>query len=1514
MPSMFSRRRGSVNQISSAPPTTSAAAIAASSAFLKNSASTTSLSSAAAAAALRSHTTSPEPIANIQTKRMQRRGSVSSIGSGSIMSARAGMTSPRPGMAMMERRGSQSSMTERTFRSPSPANTPSSRKARAVPAAADAPPLPKNTGPGRRSASVEPSVQRVTSPTPRAGRGASVDRFAGRVASLPQLPEHQLERKGSVNFSRPISPPPASPTTVPSIKKAPGSRVTSPPQTNGSPRTNGSARPHSSLGFTRNEVSGIQSDLRNVADKPVAKKKKTVVAKEGEQPAAGTMVRGPTGAAVNGTASRPMSPLVVNRNATASPGPSATAANGASSRPMSPPVVNRNAAASPAPSVNTTPTTKKKKPTAATVDAAVQPPPKNPARALSPTPVKSALNKKPSVVREDPEAEQNAESRTPRARPASAAGMRQTPETYARNVNRPASAAGMRSSSMMTTSTGPALSYLAPDSPRVRASSLEVPRAHFSKDIVDANGVRHAPPPRSSSPFKSALKHSPSSSIRTNSPAAYNTSPRPPLSETSDTTSITSQDGVKPGKKKKNVRVSFDGDVAGAGQETQRPPQPVAFSPRRSLSPAFNDENDDMMQPRPALPTFGSVRSASSPARSQTASSPATTKTALPANGSASNDHAVGAVLANDHSTKKASMQDTDAPLPSQVTSVDGSGYDSEASHYSEDEESAAAATPAAVVPETTTVTPSATESVTTSATAPTATSTTTSTDTASQPIVADIMIPDISVLPATPGVEDVNGHPLESSARAKAYTVPGGWGESETERIAEHDVSPIDIDEEYHGNSPRLDVIEESEDDSDAFSDAAEDPSGFDGGFASLDAIVHSPISPVTKSKRVVPDSPTAKVAPRTAEEPTEEVSPRDWTQATAYWSSLSKQHKEQIEQQAAAREEAVVPVVEEPKAKKKKPKAAVVAPTEVASSPVPANRKPKAHVATQKTGETLTTSQPPSMRKSMRDSNQGVPVAATAEQPTQMRKSMRGTDSPRTSGAMRGSMRDGSGPSPRQRPVSMIQQGRAAPQQSPARPVSSGGRIAASAAARGPQPAPPAPSAYMKMPQDDSDSESSFKKKRRPSTSTIDSMGKVNMRRSMRAGSVDARPQSPTNAPGSSKWSIRSSSPPTNSRATMRQSLRRGSMDDVPTMRGKNSRAAARDSSASRFSVSSFRTSSKPSLAPPPPSQPKASGFRSRFNDSDDEGEAAAPARGRTFASRFADSDDEGDSPTVAQRAIQNEYTPVRGIPRRAGQDDDDSTDLDDSDDNAAARRRPANKRVSKAPVVPSQFDIDKVMEQARRNVAAQTGNSNIGMPEQTTPRKKVTLRAEPETDGPATNGQMSPAGSDLNKRRGLLGSIFGRKRTMSSSTLPQLQSGAATGPPPQMSQPASPATPTRGKLQRKGTGQLSRQSSSATALPTLANQQNQTVSTPVQNHQNWPLPPTIPDSEPKSARPKTSDGAVNMPRTLRDRAPRPVTNRRSYSNDAAVTKADDAVYSERTGKKKRFGKLRKAFGLND
>ena len=90
----------------SAPPPSASASLAASTAFVRNQASDATLSNAAAAAALRSHTSSPTPVGETVTKRMVRRGSASS------------QNSQRP--QGLRRHSSSGSMTERSFRNPSP--------------------------------------------------------------------------------------------------------------------------------------------------------------------------------------------------------------------------------------------------------------------------------------------------------------------------------------------------------------------------------------------------------------------------------------------------------------------------------------------------------------------------------------------------------------------------------------------------------------------------------------------------------------------------------------------------------------------------------------------------------------------------------------------------------------------------------------------------------------------------------------------------------------------------------------------------------------------------------------------------------------------------------------------------------------------------------------------------------------------------------------------------------------------------------------------------------------------------------------------------------------------------------------------------------------------------------------------------------------------------------------------------------------------------------------------------
>ncbi|POS81305.1 hypothetical protein DHEL01_v200281 [Diaporthe helianthi] len=102
--------------VSTASPSAATAAI---SAFTRRESSTASLSAAAAAAALKARPTAPTNVAEVQTKRNTRRSASRSSSAGRSTPD----TSARPG-GQLRRQGSSASMSERTFRSPSPGAQP----------------------------------------------------------------------------------------------------------------------------------------------------------------------------------------------------------------------------------------------------------------------------------------------------------------------------------------------------------------------------------------------------------------------------------------------------------------------------------------------------------------------------------------------------------------------------------------------------------------------------------------------------------------------------------------------------------------------------------------------------------------------------------------------------------------------------------------------------------------------------------------------------------------------------------------------------------------------------------------------------------------------------------------------------------------------------------------------------------------------------------------------------------------------------------------------------------------------------------------------------------------------------------------------------------------------------------------------------------------------------------------------------------------------------------------------
>ncbi|KAK3719967.1 hypothetical protein LTR37_004090 [Vermiconidia calcicola] len=1577
---MFSRRRGSSVTQPVDQSTSSNATAAATQAFIQTSRSMNSLSSAAAAAALRSQTTSPEPVANVQTKRMARRASTSSTGSGN--GARGGL-----GRGGLQRTNSNGSMTKRTFRTPSPA-----RANGTMPPASpgsDVPPIPAIPANARiRASSAEPP-QRITSPTPTAGkRGSSVDRASmpptsssrptKRLSNVAEAEEaERLNNAFSRNFSRPMSPS-QSPVT-----EAPPKKYTHKSDSwfTGPATTSTPARPMTSDGLPPSIIPASTMDVPLAASKPV--KKNRISSSQGSHLARANSTQSRASTSTVDTSyeaadsvmvydpntrtftqkrreqpQQPPSPqdsksaLVYDPN-TRSVVPSAEARRGESGNILT----ARQPEVAPPP----TQTARRPRQVPAPLNTQPAPPPKNPARQsqVSPSPTSPRatgfLQKYPSLVREDPEAEQEAELASPVSN--NRKDVRKTVQTYIT----------------------PAKAYTAPTTTHKRSASLDVPRpegsgargrntsispqrsAHFSQTPILQSG-RHVPPPRDVSPAKSALKHSPASSERGNSPMARFsplwTTAGPP-SETSDETH--SQDGLGSVRKKKSVRVSFDERAQEiAPVNAQSTPQTVA---------ATEDEEDDgMMKPRPALPSFGSIR------KNRVQPEMAEKVTEMPPERhEPSSDRAIGGILRNRLE-----------PSPPEVTSREGTSYVSDDSSDAEVPAVASAATPK----------PAEVGAV----------------NEAAEPRVKDfaeassmeqdventagenLNVPGISLQPPTPGLEDESKRdPMEHQeeqkeenfeARPEArksleLVMPGGWTEevesedkagstpdqpvvepspqtpepttvdrraSTEDSAATQTVTPLSIPP-LQSSPQMLSDISEDSDDSAEFSDAMEDASDFeDGGFASLDAIVKSPtVSPSPAEPRAkmpaAAESPTPKPTPTPAEGTDKSTSkPSDWGEATTYWSKLTRERREQLEREHFSSDDEGPPATATALAKKPRPKKspATGAPTAVVTSTGAPKQTAPWKQSAPSTQQVSTT---PSMRKSMRE--QSGPVATISGG-----RSMRSGGSTMSTDSRQGASTA--------RPQSEYIESRGALQKKSLRPASSTGLPSSSTGPSGPSARPQSSSgptaqetsypalatkrASLQKRQDppqassrvqreishDSDSESSFRKKRRGSSS-MDTQGRYSMKRSMRAGSIDStsapiqRPTSPSNA---GRFSIRSLSPTGSFWGRKKgEPLRPSSIDAGPrtTMRGPP---------AARERGSRLPTSSKPTVTTAPTSKSR---FKSRFADSDDEDEDARPTR--SFRSRFADSDDDEPAP----------LRPVRGIPRQQGRDDGDSTDLSDEDDDPP--RNASGKREKMAlPMVPDPSDVEKAMAAAKRNLGMTDGvvrENNEG-----DTLRKGTLRAQPQDQQGTT--PSSPSTTAIapteRKKKGFMGSILRRNRN-SSSAVPQTgQAGQAQVPAspilatPSSTQgekqeaPSNPSTPTRGKLVRKRSDQPTMRRGDSYLSTAPAASSNTSSPAARKEPENWPLPPAIPETDgaSQSDRPNTSDGVspevIKLAHTMRpDLAPRSKSGQQLNTGNRVRIQAGEEgsepgerspkdIYSRRTGKKKKFSMLRRAFGIDD
>ncbi|KAK3394269.1 hypothetical protein B0H63DRAFT_41670 [Podospora didyma] len=838
-------------------------------------------------------------------------------------------------------------------------------------------------------------------------------------------------------------------------------------------------------------------------------------------------------------------------------------------------------------------------------------------------------------------------------------------------------------------------------------SNSPVRQAHFAP-VQDSLMVKHSPPPRSISPRKSAMK--------INSPSR-GASPSDDTSETSGSYRHREEPTLA---RKKSVRVSFDDEntvVVGEAAPRTQTESPVLLSPQNSnnrrswygsigrnkIPELARLDDDEVMKPRPALPSFGSVRDkkpreltsedderplvrpVTEPSHSPSLpASPAL----VPSNSRVadeskpgtvfylgqSTDHAVGAVLSMEQERQEqarhaANISRFREPLPPVVTSVEGSGYISDSSSSSSSSEFEESRT----FPQVQTQHLAAPDSNKFPSGPPTNGTVMPDSSKVAQENGKghDAMIPTISIsLPSPPIVENKTLGPY-------FVDVPGGFPDDESDpsppesvrsaspvarELNRDDAAQKDINKRAQQTPvriqpPRATIPEpESDSESSIYSDAYEDLSDLDGdGFLSLDAVVESPLQPNPRqivlerepdrqtSTKKIPEAapqlnPEISSATTLAEPQTSEPQENDWEKAKAFWRGLTAEKRAQLEKEAL--EDAGIDgdlegtkPTENPRKKKsierrnseRKALAVHMAQQMIAeqgkrarqekektkSAPDPERKymiEPGTRWLDPDSDAPVTTSAP-AMRTTLRSRPQQQPVVARSDDGPRLRKSMRTSDLGTNVAE----------PLPSMARQSDLHSRHPTPVYSPA-PAPTGTGKARQRATGVKSQSEPASRTLRQIPppikrRDSSDSESSFKRVRPTSAG-----GGFTFRKSMRQTSPTPLP---TGDRASKRFSLRSLSP-TGSPSRQAVESRPVSATTSPHMRH-----SLRDSSTERKSATGMRM---PTFSLTPGGK-KASGkraskssssrFSSRFDNSSDED--VGGARGGGFRSRFEESSDE-------------------------------------------------------------------------------------------------------------------------------------------------------------------------------------------------------------------------------------------------------------------------------------------------
>jgi serine/arginine repetitive matrix protein 2 len=1454
------------------PPQTApspSASLAASKAFVRSRDSNASLSSAAAAAALRSHATSPTFVGETVTKRMVRRGSASSNGSHG---------SQRP--QLVQRRSSSASMTERSFRNSSPA-----------PIVPPVPPIPQQipTSGHRRASSLDP-INRGASPVqrPRA-RGLSLDRASApstvrpqRVGSpLAQVFEEEPETSRSVNFSRPMSPAAHTATAMPNASSSNSGWFGGPVVNHDAvQRMASTSRPRTSAGVPAADLRSTQHSVHAAASRPVSVHS-TTRSVQGARIASGSMRAKPSGTAVQSRSFLPVTPQA--------PRPVDPKSPDAVYDPSTRTFIHKQDAMARHRELNEEP----EQPAQHYVSQHLQSTPAHTGRrtpsplrySIQPADVSSQRQQQPVASRRDT-APAAARFENRPSTPASSKGPI-TPITtpqrpvdfinidtqYAEQANTgkklesplsPQFAANQDSSyprvQTPSNSTGNArVKEIRGSSRNERQQSLSPPRsAHFASVTTELAGTKHEPLPRAISPAKSALKSSPSVSRRSHSPNVPSNQRQSHVasSEASDTVS---EDG--PPKKKKTVRISFDHEPVIVGTSAYVDDEvPAGPLPSKWTSPVQQkDEFEDYMKPRPALPSFGSVRDKERhqpdddvPVKvTETISTPLTASVGSVGEPmEASSDASLGHVVAQDFAHK----QESASPLP-QVTSVEGSGYATDASS-----DAGSGAQKHSGTRESSQILPEQKSSATLGEEKPSDTATTGET-------VAEV--PDISVLPATPSPHE---HPEPQFQSMMASADPDNKSAGDTSYNGSQAASSPSV----RPATATTQDDDSSEDNSSVYSDAYEDVSDMDAGYGSINAIVESPVvgsSPGLMSSSYAGRSSTDSPILRSKNNEPEDPITKDWNAAREHWSGLA-QSREQDNRTATAKPQSQAkPVLME--------------------SAVITERTPRVSISSQPEHAPRATTKP---LKSAMKKPAAQPVSSALPAEPQMRRTMRGnapSDNVSSDHQMRRTMRAGTGlglssrPEPRMR-TSMRE---ASPAHAPAGLAASRHSMSTAdtrppkgtlqkrhipaapiAASSRPQSLPAAASRkpMAAAPTYDSDSDASASSFQR--TRSRGRRNQSTMRSSMRSGPA---PTMRAAAP------VRSISPP-RAQPSFRQSMRPSSPSPE---RPKSSRFSIRSlSPGGRFKAKRVKE-----VEPPMPIVPKSTS--STFGKAP---KAKAPERGSTFKSRFADSSDEEDS---APRRFQSRFndsdsepetyelppglTPVRGIPKKAGEEDGDSTDLEEE----------ADDDVSRPPT-------------AKTEAKGSTNGNTNGHSNGVTNGQGAALSAGSLRDSKHAPLPTMEAGSKAKTKRGFFG--LGKKKTVSAAPTPALESASGEAdipmPPQQRNREhGMPLTPIDEDRDIGNTTQVMIGTPQSKRSPKL-----QRRSTP-----DWPLAPV--PAVGTEERPMSSDGITQRRPRFGSRRSSQISSATAPTSPVVDTNGRSVSFG-RTGKKKKFQGLRRVFGIND